>query len=441
MTTVDGNSQNIAESLSELSNSNITRSTQTNAPTSSSWLGRSWVAKIYSHLTLDSIAQAGIAGSVILGAKTSYSGSETQKLEGLVVATLGAGISCLAWAVGSSLQGKHQKAHYCILAATALSGITQLTAMGNNLIKSDIQLTARLETIQKEANAELARIAAIFADQTKRSHVPLKSPTAVAAKIAPIEEPRPPIEEPRPPLEEPGPPSINLIQKQHQNAEDLSQNVNTASKALNMADPARVTLLRTAIKNHDITGVKELIKDGVNINGIEIKNKLPYPPFFHAVEQGDEEIFNILLQANADINLQDWMGETALFVATRRKLPNIAQTLIQAKADVNIKNKFGITPLMEAAEHWDEAQPSILKALIRANADLNTRDWIGSTALIKAAKFGHLKNVEMLLQAGADPTIKEHPIGIAPGQTALDYALRKRDNPNLAALLRRHLAT
>ena len=50
----------------------------------------------------------------------------------------------------------------------------------------------------------------------------------------------------------------------------------------------------------------------------------------------------------------------------------------------------------------------MIKMLVNAGADVNARDSMGESALIWAAQFGHTDIMEILLKAGADPSIKDN---------------------------------
>jgi uncharacterized protein len=93
---------------------------------------------------------------------------------------------------------------------------------------------------------------------------------------------------------------------------------------------------------------------------------------------------------------------------------DIATMLIEAHADVNIQDNNGTTPLMLAASL---GQTEMAQKLIKAKADLNTQDQNGQTALITAAQEGYSDIVKVLLAAQADQKLVD-----ADGKSALAYA-------------------
>ena len=63
-----------------------------------------------------------------------------------------------------------------------------------------------------------------------------------------------------------------------------------------------------------------------------------------AVSRGSVEITELVIEAGADLNAQDKVGNTALHGAALQDRVQAAQVLIQAEADVNISNDKRQTP-------------------------------------------------------------------------------------------------
>jgi ankyrin repeat protein len=72
-------------------------------------------------------------------------------------------------------------------------------------------------------------------------------------------------------------------------------------------------------------------------------------------------------------------------------------------------------------ERVSEGSIDKVKSLIKAAADTNIQDEVGKSALMLAAEMGHTKIISHLLQACANPELKD-----VAGHTAIEYALRKR---------------
>lgn len=107
-----------------------------------------------------------------------------------------------------------------------------------------------------------------------------------------------------------------------------------------------------------------------------------------------------LVAGNADLEVRDGQGRTALLLATHANDVEIAQALIGAGADVNAKDSIKDTPYLYAgAEGRDEILKSILAS---GRANLMDTNRYGGTALIPAADKGHPSTVRILIEAGVD---------------------------------------
>ena len=94
---------------------------------------------------------------------------------------------------------------------------------------------------------------------------------------------------------------------------------------------------------------------------------------------------------------------------------DIMRQLLDAGADVNKKDKYGRTALHFASSNGKDAAIQML--LTQAGVSVNATTLGQETSLIKALQFGHHNSVVLLVEAGADPTIKN-----AVGQDALTLA-------------------
>lgn len=89
--------------------------------------------------------------------------------------------------------------------------------------------------------------------------------------------------------------------------------------------------------------------------------------------------------------------------------------------------------LQEAARKGDAAA---VKRLIDAGVDVNTRFRYGTTALFYACDHGHLDVVKVLLDKGADLTIKDSFYGFTPLMLAVSPAQKRRpEHTEIAKLL------
>ena len=135
--------------------------------------------------------------------------------------------------------------------------------------------------------------------------------------------------------------------------------------------------------------VKELLEFGVksNIDDMLVKYRGLYgkTSLIRASEGGHFETVKILLEHNADPNIQDVYGQTALTNATGRNksvVYEIVALLLEYNADINHKTlSQGDTALMNAAWGGD---PKRLKFLLKKGADPYLRNKYGQSALGQA---------------------------------------------------------
>jgi len=184
-----------------------------------------------------------------------------------------------------------------------------------------------------------------------------------------------------------------------------------------------------------------------------------YEDFFRAVEVNDGSVIRALVQRGFDANSRDPKGQTGLILALRGGSFAAADALLKAPdLDVNALNDAGESALMMAALkgqadwsqrliergasidkqgwspiHYAATGPdtTIVKLLLDKGAPIDARSPNGSTPLMMAAQYGAEASVDLLLQRGADPQLRNER-----GLSAADFArLAKREA--LAARLER----
>ena len=82
------------------------------------------------------------------------------------------------------------------------------------------------------------------------------------------------------------------------------------------------------------------------------------------VAQGNENICRLLLDHNANVNIQDNAECTPLHWCAREGNENLCRLLLEHNADVNIQDNAGWTPL-----HWSNIWGN--EMLLDQNADVN----------------------------------------------------------------------
>ncbi|XP_050391163.2 serine/threonine-protein phosphatase 6 regulatory ankyrin repeat subunit B [Patella vulgata] len=94
--------------------------------------------------------------------------------------------------------------------------------------------------------------------------------------------------------------------------------------------------------------------------------------------QNRGEVIKLLLQNGMNVNLGDFDGQTALFMAVGNGERSITKDLLKAGANVNHCDKKRQTPLMTAASNCNR---SILECLLEAGADVDKTDTDGRSAI------------------------------------------------------------
>lgn len=115
-----------------------------------------------------------------------------------------------------------------------------------------------------------------------------------------------------------------------------------------------------------------------------------------AVEKGDIERLQLLLEKGGNLNEQDHRGRTAIMAATHANNPKMVKMLLEAGADIHLKDHMQDNPFLYAGA---EGLLQILELLIEAGADTTLTNRYGGNALIPAAEKGHVENVKLLLSA------------------------------------------
>lgn len=172
-----------------------------------------------------------------------------------------------------------------------------------------------------------------------------------------------------------------------------------------------------------------------------------YEDFFAAIKKDDASAVTVLLKRGFDANSRDANGQHGLYLALQEPSMKVAAVLMDWKAtQVESRNAADESPLMLASLRG--LLPVVVK-LIERGADVNKPGWAplhyaatkghlevinvllenhayidaaspnGSTPLMMAAMYGTPSAVKLLLEAGADPSLKN-----TQGLTAIEFAQR-----------------
>jgi ankyrin repeat protein len=120
---------------------------------------------------------------------------------------------------------------------------------------------------------------------------------------------------------------------------------------------------------------------------------------------GRVEIARMLIDAGANLDIQDIFGKTILHVAMEGNYSEITQMLIDAGAKLDIQDRDGETVLHWAA--WRNYS-EITQMLIDAGVKLNIQDKWDRTALHWAVDNNSPETAQMLIYAGARKDIPDN---------------------------------
>ena len=211
-------------------------------------------------------------------------------------------------------------------------------------------------------------------------------------------------------------------------------------------DDRRLTAIREAIRTHP-----ECLNvlDGVGLT-----------PLHWATGLKDVAAARIILAMGADVNSRGYSGKTPLFTSVSRarsESDDVIRLLLESGADVNAISDFGTSPLMASAmdgtihsnfmaillangadphrvslgfgysalhtlygefSDSDEAEESTCKLdlLLGAGANINQRDALGRCPLLLAAQGDDFRFITLLLERGADVSLRD-----AEGKGLLHY--------------------
>lgn len=154
-----------------------------------------------------------------------------------------------------------------------------------------------------------------------------------------------------------------------------------------------MTALMQAINHNDITRVKTLIQQGINVNELDANQDAP---LVMAAYKGHSEIVQLLLEAGADVTAVDpGMKATALHAAAYAGRTEAAKLLIQYHIDIDKQGPYnGYTALHDAIWQGNDA---IAQLLIEAGANLTLKSQAGETPLA-FAKAKHRQAIVNLIE-------------------------------------------
>lgn len=166
-----------------------------------------------------------------------------------------------------------------------------------------------------------------------------------------------------------------------------------------------------AVKFDDDKRIAKLLAQGADPN-MTTPDKLHMPLIVLAAREKSDKVAKVLASnPKTDLDKVDSADENAMMLAALNGDIDLVKLLIDKDAEVN---KKGWAPLHYAAANGHD---DIVQLLIDHSAYLDTPSPNGTTPLMMAARGNHITTMKVLLDAGADPRVKNQI-----GMTALDFA-------------------
>ncbi len=167
----------------------------------------------------------------------------------------------------------------------------------------------------------------------------------------------------------------------------------------------------SAIKKDDANAVVTLLNRGFDANTLDPAGA---PGLILAIREQSLKVAAVLINwPKTNVELRTPQDESPLMLASLKGLTQLCKQLISKDADVN---KPGWTPLHYAATN---GHLEIMSVLLENHAYIDAASPNGTTPLMMAAQYGTPSAVKLLLEAGADPLLKN-----VQNLTAIDFAQR-----------------
>ena len=161
----------------------------------------------------------------------------------------------------------------------------------------------------------------------------------------------------------------------------------------------------------DIDGqVRTLLQRGIDPNTVD--EERGDTGLILAVREDSARVFDLLLQAReVKLDARSRNGDTALMLAAYKNKPAVVRALLDKGAE---PNQTGWTALHYAATVGNN---EIVQLLLDRSAYIDAESPNQTTPIMMAARGGHILTVKLLLDEGADATLKN-----GAGMTAIDFA-------------------
>lgn len=179
-------------------------------------------------------------------------------------------------------------------------------------------------------------------------------------------------------------------------------------------NPKGSSALKHAVRHGKVSIVQKALQAGADVNTTTTYCDEECPLIGDAARSGVVEVFELLLDAKADVLVKDEQGRSPLFHAAEHGHAEMVRILLyngkrranekekkeKDVVDPNTSDRWARTPLIAACIRGHRAVVDVL--LSKNNTNLESQDYLGFTALHQAARQNHADIVSTLLAHGAD---------------------------------------
>lgn len=208
-------------------------------------------------------------------------------------------------------------------------------------------------------------------------------------------------------------------------------------------DINKTKALIEAIKASDIDSIETTIECGANVNQVDKNGCTPLmialeptcgelnPVQYSSVFAKTNQILDTLTSSGAFVNTSDIKGESPLIKAAKMNITNIYDTFIALEADFDVQDRLGNTALMYAVLNGNA---DLVQQLLDGNPDRRLKNKAGQTAYDLAKQWQkesiidlvRIADTNIVIQGKDDGTCSPLQINLKVGQV-VDLTLKATD--------------